>query len=91
MNKFDETFIKTVNFTDVAFMIVNSELQPLNVAYRIPRKLNKKQIMALLRSIHGAALIDQSVTYNHYNESYELAISDLIKHGTRIQPENGLS
>lgn len=72
-------------------MIVSSELQPLNVAYRIPRKLNKKQIMALLRSLHGAALIDQSVSFIHYNESYKLSITDLIEHGTRIQPKNGLS
>ena len=67
-------FTKNINFTAVTCYFVNGNLQPEKSEHVFSRKLNKKQVMAILRKAHGERLLEQTVTINHYTRTYEMSI-----------------
>ncbi len=66
-------FTKKINFTKISFYVFN-DLKAEKQTVSFARKLNDKQIMALLRAVHGVDLVESSVEISHFSRVYEMSI-----------------
>jgi hypothetical protein len=66
-------FKKQINFTQVSFnTVTRDDIKSYTDVFA--RKLNDRQVKAILRKAYGKSLVEQSIVCHRYSHVYEMSI-----------------